>query len=107
MRYFKFVSWDIPPVDFVLNEKIPAALAAWDNGNKKPLRDLHIATQDPFYKSMGWCFPYSEYLRRFWVKTTYYGIIEMYALNKTDIRKELKGNVREIVEVSIVHDYIC
>ena len=38
-------------------------------------------------------------MRRFWVKTKYYGIIEMYALNKTDIRKELKSNVIEIMEV--------
>ena len=34
-----------------------------------------------------------------WEKTKYYGIIEMYALNKTDIRKELKSNVIEIMEV--------
>lgn len=43
--------------------------------------------------------PFAEYMRRFWVKTKYYGIIEMYALNKTDIRKELKSNVIEIMEV--------
>lgn len=45
------------------------------------------------------CIPFAEYMRRFWVKTKYYGIIEMYALNKTDIRKELKNNVIEIMEV--------
>lgn len=33
------------------------------------------------------------------MKTKYYGIIEMYAWNKTDIRKELKSNVIEIMEV--------
>lgn len=42
---------------------------------------------------------FAEYMRRFWVKTKYYGIIEMYALNKTDIRKELKSNIIEIMEV--------
>lgn len=99
MTYYKFVSWDVPPVENVLNNKLPQALKEYDNGNKKPLKDLHIATQTPVYKCAGWCFPYSEYMRRFWVKTKYYGIIEIFALNKTDIRKELKSNVIEIQEI--------
>jgi hypothetical protein len=99
MTHYKFVSWEIPAFETVLSSRIPAALLAWDNGNKKPLKDLHIATQTPVCKISGWAIPYSEYMRRFWVKTKYYGIIEMYALNKTDIRKELKSNVIEIKEV--------
>lgn len=83
----------------ILTGRIPAALLAADNGNLQPLKDLHIATQTPVYKCSGWCIPFAEYMRRFWVKTKYYGIIEMYALNKTDIRKELKSNVIEIMEV--------
>lgn len=98
MRYYKFVSWDVPAVENCFSARIPAALIEWDKGNKKPLKDLHIATTNPVYKVSGWAFPYSEYLRRFWVKTKYYGIIEMWALNKTDIRKELKNNAIEIVE---------
>lgn len=74
-------------------------MLAADNGNLQPLKDLHIATQTPVYKCSGWCIPFAEYMRRFWVKTKYYGIIEMYALNKTDIRKELKSNIIEIMEV--------
>lgn len=87
MTHYKFVSWDIPAFETILTGRIPAALLAADNGNLQPLKDLHIATQ------------IAEYMRRFWVKTKYYGIIEMYALNKTDIRKELKSNVIEIMEV--------
>jgi len=100
MKYYKFVKWDVPEAEKALQGKLPQALRAWDNGDKEPLKSLHIATQSPFYKSMGWCVPYAEYMRRFWVKTKYYGIIEMYALNKTDIRKELKShNIIEIKEV--------
>lgn len=61
------------------------------------------------YKFVSWDIPAFEtiltgripaaLLAAFWVKTKYYGIIEMYALNKTDIRKELKSNVIEIMEV--------
>ena len=98
MRHYKFVSWDIPEFEKVLCGSIPQALLEYDKGNKKPLQDLHIATQNPVYKCAGWCIPFSEYMRRFWVKTKYYGIIEMYALNKTDIRKELKSGIIEIIE---------
>lgn len=79
MTHYKFVSWDVPAFETILTGRIPAALLAADNGNLQPLKDLHIATQTPVYK--------------------YYGIIEMYALNRTDIRKELKNNVIEIMEV--------
>lgn len=58
-----------------------------------------IPAFETIYKCSGWCIPFAEYMRRFWVKIKYYGIIEMYALNKTDIRKELKSNVIEIMEV--------
>ena len=46
------------------------------------------------YKFVSWDVPAFET-----ILTEYYGIIEMYALNKTDIRKELKSNVIEIMEV--------
>lgn len=90
MTHYKFVSWDVPAFETILTGRIPAALLAADNGNLQPLKDLHIATQTPIYKCSGWCIPFAEYMRR---------IIEMYALNKTDIRKELKSNVIEIMEV--------
>lgn len=99
MTHYKFVNWEIPPFETVLNEKFPQALLAWDNGDKKPLKELHIATTEPVFKRSGWAIPFYEYMRRFWVKTKYRGIVEMYALNKTDIRKKLKSNVVEIIEV--------
>lgn len=99
MIYYKFVTWEAAPIENVLQGKIPAALQEYENGNKKPFNDLQIATTEPVYKCAGWCFPLHPYLRRFWVKTKYYGILEYYAVNKTAIRKELKSNVIQIVEV--------
>ena len=99
MTHYKFVKWDIPAFEVVLTNKLPHALLAYDNGDKEPLKALHIATQEPLYKCAGWCIPYREYLKRYWVKTKYYGIIEMFSLCKGDIRKELKSNVLEIVEI--------
>lgn len=99
MQYYKFVKWDVPPVETVLQDRIPSALVEYDNGNKKPFNDLQIATTEPYYKRGGWCFSLRPYLRRFWVKTKYYGILEYYAVNKSAIRKELKSHVIQIVEV--------
>lgn len=99
MKYYKFVKWEARPIEEVLQANIPQALMQFDKGNKQPLKDLHIATQDPLYRLGGWAFPYREYLKRFWVKTKYCGILEYFALNKTDIRKELKSAVLEIVEL--------
>lgn len=100
MKYYKFVKHDddIPNFEELHNNLIDALKAA-DNGNREPLKSLHIATETPILRLSGWAVPYSEYLRRYWVKTKYYGIREYYALNKTDIRKELKSWALEIVEV--------
>lgn len=100
MQYYKFVKWEAADIDKVLQGRIPQAMLAYDNGDKQPLKDLHIVTQETVYKIGGWAFRYAEYLRKFWVKTRYYGILEVYALNKTDIRKEYGHNVIKIVEVT-------
>lgn len=100
MKYYKFVSWETPEFKTILSNKLPRALAEYDKGNIQPLKDLHIATQAALYKCSGWAIPYDEYLKKFWIKTKYNGIIEMYAMNKMDIRKELKSKVIKIVEVT-------
>lgn len=99
MTYYKFVKWEPAPIENVLKSGIPAALAEYDNGNKKPFNDMQIATTDPNVNIGGWRFPLRPYLRRYWVKTKYYGILEYYAVNKTAIRKELKRDVLEIIEL--------
>lgn len=99
MKYFQFVQWEPCPIEHALSSTGPRALQAWDNGDKKPLQDMHIATTDPCWRIGGWYFSLTPYLRRYWVKTKYYGIQEYYALCKTDIRRELKSACLEIVEV--------
>lgn len=99
MRYWKFVKWDTVPFDDVLKKEVPQAIQAWENGDKKPFNDLKIATTNPFFKYGGWCIALYPYLKKYWVKTKYYGILEYYAVNKTAIRNELKSSVIKIVEV--------
>ena len=100
MQCYKFVNWEARPLEVVLQGRIPQAMLAYDKGDKQPLKDLHIVTQETVYRIGGWAFRYAEYLRKFWVKTKYYGIIEVYAMNKTDIRKEYKSEVIKIMEVT-------
>lgn len=89
MRYYKQpqVHWEIPPFESLKNNRLIKAIEAYDNGDDAPLKALHIATRYPRLHLMGWEVPYREYLNRYFVKTKYYGILEVFALNKTDIRK--------------------
>lgn len=99
MQYWKFVKWDAIPIENALKHRTVKAMQEYDNGNTKPLYDLEIATTDPYIKIGGWCFSLVPYLKKYWVKTKYYGIQEYFAVNKTVIRKELKSGVIKIVEV--------
>ena len=99
MYYYKFVPWDAVPLEEAQQHKTIAAFYEYENGNKKPLQELHPVLDDPQIKAGGWCFVVRPYLRRFWVKLKYYGICEYYALNKTDIRRRFNSSIIEIVEI--------
>lgn len=51
----------------------------------------HNVTETGIYRVMGWAFDLRPLLTRYIVKSEHYGLIEMYSLNKTTIRKTLKG----------------
>lgn len=98
MKYYKFVNWDVPAFETIQNPIIDALRAA-DAGNMEQLKKCHIATTSPVIKRAGWAVSLREYLKRYWVKTKYYGIQEYFALCKMDIRAELKSNAVEIIEI--------
>ena len=101
MFYRKFVSWEAAPIEKVLQDPIPRALKAYDDGDKKPLGEFHIATTDPVFRLGGWAFDLRPYLRRYWVKEKYCGITEYWATNKTAIRLRVGShNILKIVEVA-------
>ena len=99
MKYYRFTTWPPRSLEEVMRDKIPSAMLEYDNGNKKPFRDLEIVTREDFYKIGGWMFDLKPYLKRYWVKEKYYGIQEYFAVNKTAIRKELKSRCIKIIEV--------
>ena len=109
MRYYKFVSWNVPDVEQIKKEDVPQATEAAENGDYALLKETLYAPglihnpdilTNPVYKKMGWAFPFSHLLKKYWIKCKYYGIIEGYAPNKTCIRNVLgKHNVLRIIEV--------
>lgn len=99
MYYYKFVPWDAVPIEEARQNKTIEAFEEYENGNTKPLKDLHPVLNDPCIKCGGWCFNVRPFLRRYWVKLRQYGICEYFALNKTDIRRRFNSYVLEIVEV--------
>lgn len=106
MRYYKFVTWEAGDIEKIKQNPIPRAIESAENGDYKPLIHLYEnnfsmdTLQNPIYKCLGWCFPFSHVLKTFWVKTKYYGIMECHAPNKTCIRKIIgTHNVYKIIEV--------
>lgn len=99
MKYYCFVNWKPADLADVLKARIPAALAEFDAGNRKPLHDLEIATTKNYFDLGGWRFLYDGYINRYWVKTKYNGIVEYYAMNKSAIKKQLKSHALEIIKV--------
>ena len=106
MTYFKFVSWEPKKIEDVLTARLPQAMAEYDKGNKRPLieyfhnNENQELLQTGAFKIGGWKFLTREYCKRFWVKVKYYGIIQVFAPDRTSIRAAYgKHNVIEIVEV--------
>ena len=107
MKFYKFVSWEVEEAEAVIKRaKIPAAMIEADKGNYKPLKECYKQylslehLTNPVYKLSGWAFSLREYCRRYWVKVRYYGIMELYAPNKTAVYNILgRYNVLEIHEV--------
>lgn len=107
MRYYKFVKWDVNPVESQYNNKVVAAMIAHDNGDKNAIKKIYheyaISMENlntGLYKRGGWAFILRDYCRRYWVKTRYYGIQEYFAPNKTCIYNIIgRYNAVECVEV--------
>ena len=103
MKYYKFVEHEAADIEKVKAGKVPQAIQEAENGNYKPLKELYkngMDVQNPVCKIGGWAFPFDHLLKKYWVKTRYYGIIEAYAPDKTSIYNSIgKYHVLKIVEV--------
>ena len=106
MTYYKFVSWEPQDIEKVLTAHLPQAMIEYDNGNKKPLIEYYHNNSNPEllhnarFKLGGWMFITKEYCKRYWANIKHYGILQVYAPDKTSIRTAYgKHNVIEIIEM--------
>jgi hypothetical protein len=88
---YKFVKHDISPLgkykgitEYKLHEKLA-------NGEEptreEKNRNLVFTSSGWVYKYMGWAYDFREFLTEFWIETEHYGIMRVYAWDKTAIRK--------------------
>ena len=106
MKYWQFVNWEPAPLESALKSRVAVAITAYENGDKTAIKEYYrkFATMEtlkiPAVKIGGWAFSLREFCRVYWVKVRHYGIMELYAPNKSAIYDVLgRYHVLKIVEV--------
>lgn len=99
---YKFVTWDIKPLEeyeFTLPYRAKVKLL---NGEKLTRKEKDMLASSVFYsfgviKMGGWAFDFRPYVKRYLVKQ-YDGWREYRAFDKTSLKKMLFGKIEKIVE---------
>lgn len=94
MKPYKFVSWDVRPLETLSESRTYKLWEKLENGEKLT-RDEKNAAYGLTHDLLGWRFHYSG-LKRFIFKKRHYGWIECYAYDKTSVRANNTG-VLEII----------
>jgi len=100
MSIYKFVKWEVPALE-TLKESRPYRIhEKLQRGDKlTPDEKMAVASDKPYTPLMGWMFDFREWLTEYWVELRYWGIVKVYALDKTSIRKSGKfSGIVKIVE---------
>lgn len=106
-KIYKFVKWEVPSIEALKDAKAVRLRTHIDNGGRLTRQDKNWITEEvnhnPYFKRavpvQGWCISFADVLRRFVVKQ-YGQWWEMYAIDKTAIRKTTYGRIEEIVEIA-------
>lgn len=103
---FKFVSWDVNPLETLKDSKAYILREKINNGLKLTRLEKNWITQEInnncYSKSgipvMGWMFDFSDVVNTFVVKQ--YGVWTQYnAIDKTSLRSTLYGRIERIVGI--------
>lgn len=101
---YKFVKWDVQPLHTYANTdyyKMHSNLEAGQEPTREEKNRLVFTQESPVWKYMGYVYDFRGFLKKFWVETKYYGIMTVWAWDKTAIRKHLNYlQISKIVEVS-------
>lgn len=88
---YKFVKHEISPLETYKNTREYLLHEKLERGElptrEEKDRSLVFTSESPVYKYMGWAYDFREFLTEFWIETRYYGVMRVYAWDKTAIRK--------------------
>lgn len=104
---YKFVKWEIPPLDKLdgsfpyllhkqLEEGIQPTRAEKDRAFSGLCHNSYSKTGIPL---QGWMFDFRDWLKEYFVEFDYGHIERYWAFDKTSIRNEFSGRISRIVEV--------
>lgn len=99
---YKFVKHEISPIEVYKNVpayKIHKKLENEEELTREEKTWLMFPQTSPVHKLMGWAYDFREFLSEFWVETEYYGIIKMWAWDKTSIRKSESNKGLKIIKI--------
>ncbi|MBI5327031.1 MAG: molybdenum ABC transporter ATP-binding protein [Deltaproteobacteria bacterium] len=100
---YKFVKWDVPPLETLIGDYISSLFEKRHNLNQSEKDVVFRELQNNSYSRRGiprggWMFPFMDVLKRFLVKLKHCGWQEVYAPNKTSIRAYYRSGVLEVIE---------
>lgn len=99
---YKFVTWDIRPLEELQSTLPYKAKVKLLNGGKLTRTEKDMLVSSMFYnfgviKMGGWAFDFKPYLKKYLVKQ--YGSWQEYrAFDKTSLKKGISGKIEKIVE---------
>jgi hypothetical protein len=104
---YKFVDWDVEPLETLQNTevyKLKTKLLSGEKLNRAEKDQLYYMLHNNSYSTRnvplrGWMFNFEPWLNRYWVKSGYGDITEVYAPDKTCIRKNWGCKINKILKV--------
>jgi len=99
---YKFAKGDVEPLETLKGDTIYTLYEKRYKLTQKEKDILFAELQTNSYSRKGipragWMFPFEEILKSYIVKIKYYGFQEVFAANKTSIRKYYKSHCLEII----------
>ena len=111
MRAYKFVKWDVDPLESLKDSEIYKAIESAEKGDLKPLKDMYkyLCFGSEYliygsYRLQGWAFSVAEFCKTYLVREKYENTFrKLLAPNKTCLYNILGGRHRidEIYEIGV------
>ena len=99
---YKFVSWDVPPLDQHKGSRAYTYMEKLNNGAKLTRKEKDfIQDESGIIKRMGYAYDFRPYMKKYLVKEDFVGWREAWGFDKTSIRHNhpIPSRIRKIMEM--------